>query len=618
MIARVAHRGPDARGAWADEHVALAHARLSLVDLEGGAQPMHTADGRLSLVFNGEIYNHVELREQLEARGHRFRTRSDTEVILHQYEEDGPACVERFNGQWALALWDRDARRLFLARDPMGIRPLFYTRAGASFVFASEVKALFAAAGVERALSVRDLADTMTFWTPLPDRTVFTGVSQLPPGHSLLVDENGERRARTFELDFAPDESRSLADAAEELRALLEDATRLRMRADVPVAAYLSGGLDSSITTALARPLARPPLHTFSVTFDDGDYDESPFQEEVARALGTEHHAVACGQDDLAHELPDVVWHAEAPLFRTAPAPLFRLSRLVRQSGIKAVLTGEGADEVLAGYDLFREAKVRRRWARAPSSARWPALLARLYPYLPDLQRQSPAYLRAFFHARPEKLASPWFSHLPRWEVSRRAHLFLSPDARAQLADHDPYEALAAWLPARFSAWEPLAQAQALEMMLLLPGYILSSQGDRMSMAHGVEGRYPFLDPRVVAAAARMPGRYKLRALDEKHVLKRALGHLVPARVVRRKKQPYRAPEAEALLSPTRAGPEWLHAVLADERLRHGGAFHPPAVRKLCEKARARGLTTFRDNLAFLSVVSTQVLLDRFVHTPFA
>ncbi len=369
MIALVRHRGPDAAEVYVDQRLGFAHARLSIIDLANGRQPMQTHDGRLVVTFNGEIFNHVELRDSLMARGHRFQTRCDTEVILHAYAEYGERCVEHFNGQWAFALWDRSRNHLFLSRDRLGIRPLYYTQAGDTFLFASEIKSLFAYPGVRRELDPHGLDQFLTCWSPIAPRTVFRGVWELPPGHNLEVKGDQLQVTPYWQLDYgAPERRRSAAEWSGELRELLTDATRLRLRADVPVGAYLSGGLDSSITAALAQRFSGDRLKTFSVTFEDDEFDESEYQRAVVESLGVEHHALHCGYDDIARVFPQVIWHAEKPLLRTAPAPLQLLSELVHASGFKVVLTGEGADELLGGYDIFKEAKVRRFHTRQPDS----------------------------------------------------------------------------------------------------------------------------------------------------------------------------------------------------------------------------------------------------------
>lgn len=341
MINVVNHRGPDAVGFHLEGPVALGHARLSIIDLAGGAQPMTNEDRSLWITFNGEIFNYVELRNELINKGHRFRTQSDTEVILHLYEEKGDACVQDLNGQWAFAIWDPRRERLFLSRDRLGIRPLFYAKTKSGFAFASEMKSLLAIPSLSRMIDPHALDQIFTCWVTIPPTTVFSGISELPPGHCLTLQEGKMEVTPYWALEYDTDATvKSEDEAREKLLALLLDATRLRLRSDVPVGAYLSGGLDSTVVAALIKKLGVTHVKTFSVAFDDKEYDESAFQEEARQFLGTDHQAVLCRPTDIGEVFPDVIWHTETPVIRTAPAPLFLLSKLVREQGYKVVLTG--------------------------------------------------------------------------------------------------------------------------------------------------------------------------------------------------------------------------------------------------------------------------------------
>ena len=601
MADAVAHRGPDAMGIYADGDIGLGHRRLSIVGLDDGQQPMSSDDGTLVLSFNGEIFNYVELRADLVARGHRFRTGSDTEILLRLLQLEGEAALDKLIGDFAFALYDRGARRLLLARDRMGVRPLFYTWSNGTIVFASEVKALLAYPGVTAEMDVEALDQIFTLWAPLAPQTAFKNIFELPPAHLMTV-EAGEARTRAWwTLDF-PDmgetDPRSADAVADELLALLDDATRIRLRADVPVGSYLSGGLDSSLVTALAARHAGDRLRTFSVTFDSAEHDESAYQAQMVEALGTEHTSIGTSGADIADIFPAVVRAAERPILRTAPAPLQRLSAHVHDAGYKVVLTGEGSDEIFAGYDIFREARVRRFVARNPLSRIRPHLFRRLYSYLPGIQSQSAEYLAAFFAAGADGLDDRLFSHRPRFRATAQTKLFYSEDLRAQLRGYDAAAALVDRLPARFAKWHPLHQAQYLETTFLLPGYILSSQGDRVSMANAVEGRFPFLDHRLVEFASRIPTEMKLKGLDEKHILKRAARGLVPDSITARSKQPYRAPDSSS----------FRHAAYVDEAFATPtGLFNPAAVAKLAQKARGGNMAGYRDNAAFVGILSTQL-----------
>lgn len=613
MIETLRHRGPDGTGVYEDGDAVLAHARLSIIDLEGGRQPMRNEDGSLWITFNGEIFNYVELRQQLLERGHSFATHSDTEVILHLFEDLGPECVHRLNGQWAFAIWDRNKRKLFLSRDRVGVRPLFYTTAGSTLVFASEVKALFAHPDVPRELDPAGLDQVFTFWSAIPPRTAFKNVLELPPGHSMLVTDGGVAVRPYWQPDYsAAGDGRPESEYADELLNLLIDATRIRLRADVPVGAYLSGGIDSTLTTALIRKFTSAPLRTFSVSFADAEFDESAYQRDAVRFLNTDHEEVRCTNEDIGRVFPDVIWHAEKPILRTAPAPLFILSKLVRDSGYKVVVTGEGSDEMLGGYDIFKETKIRQFWRAHPDSRLRPLLLRRLYPYLQNIQNQPDAYRNAFFHIGDNGRLEPFFSHLPRWQLTSKLKLFFSDAFRAELGCHNAYEELSDLLPECYAAWDRFCQAQYLETKYLLPGYILSSQGDRVGMAHSVEGRFPFLDCRVVEFASRLPVRLKMKALNEKYLLKRCAEGLIPTSIRQRSKQPYRAPDGSSLMQTSAR--EYVEELLSADCLRRDGVFDPASVHNLLAKFRSGRAIGVKDNMALVGIVSTQLVLHHFIH----
>jgi asparagine synthase (glutamine-hydrolysing) len=610
MAAALAHRGPDGEGVRTFPSAGLAHRRLAIVDLENGSQPMASADGRLVISFNGEIFNHVELRKDLEARGHVFRTTSDTEVILHLYAGFGEDCLSRLNGDFAFAIWDDARQRMFLARDRMGVRPLFHAWHRGTFYFASEAKALLTVPGFSSRLDVKALDQIFTFWAPLAPRTAFENVSELEPGSYAIVDGSGMRSAKYWQLSFPDRDDRSPRRTADELEELLTDAVRLRMRADVPVGCYLSGGLDSSTVAAIASRMSPEPLRTYAIGFESAEHDESAYQSIAAQHLGTRHLRTLVTGGDIARDFRHVITHAERPIIRSAPSPLYTLARSVRTDGVKAVLTGEGADEILAGYDIFKEAKVRRFCARQPGSRLRPLLFRRLYPYLPNLRRQTPEYLSAYFGAGSQDLGDPIFSHRPRIRSTAAAKIFFSADLKSALGNYDAAAEMASLLPADFPRWHPLHQSQYLETRFLLPGYILSSQGDRMAMAHGIEGRFPFLDHRLVEFAASLPVEQKLKGLEEKHLLRRVASHLLPREIVERAKQPYRAPDSEAFVGGST--PAYVQATLHPDNVRNSGLFDPSAVDRLHRKCASGAATGFKDNVAFVGVLSTELWQQAF------
>ena len=615
MIHTLAHRGPDGYGYHADAGIGLAHARLSIIDLTTGDQPIRNPRGTVWTVFNGEIFNYVELRRELEAEGRVFYTQSDTEVIVHLYDRDGDRFVEHLNGQFAIALWDSERRRLVLARDRAGIRPLFLARSGGRIWFASEAKALLAVLPQCAALDPLALAETFSTWSPIAPNTIHRGIDSLLPGHTLAIESDGRETTRQYWDWTFPDAADtspsryplSVEAATAELRELLIDAVRLQLRADVPVGAYLSGGLDSSGIVAMIRGFTDTPVRTFSVAFEDGEFDESEYQQAMVRHLRTDHTTLRCTRRDIGNAFPQLIRHAETPVLRTAPVPLMLLAGSVREHGYKVVLTGEGADEVFGGYDLFKEAKVRRFWARQPGSRLRPRLLERLYGYLPNSPVRNPAFAQSFFGQGMEHLQRPVFAHAPRWTTSQRALGLLSAEMRAEIGDFNPLDAFEATLPANIGDWSPLARDQYVEAKSLLAGYLLSSQGDRAALANSIEGRFPYLDHRVIEFANALPPSFKIRGMTEKYLLRRALADLLPDDIVNRTKQPYRAPDSASFFFDGEPL-DYVADLMSETRIRAAGYFNADFVARLFEKCRAGRATGFADNQAFVGVLSTMLV----------
>ncbi|MDD5347990.1 MAG: asparagine synthase (glutamine-hydrolyzing) [Candidatus Omnitrophica bacterium] len=611
MIFMLRHRGPDEFGLYCDGHIGLAHARLSIIDLAGGSQPMHNEDKSVWVVFNGEIFNYLELRSELIAHGHEFHTRSDTEVLVHLYEEKGEEMFADLNGQFAFVIWDKRNQRILAGRDRFGIRPFFYTLVNGQFLFASEIKALFTDPRVQRQIDPKGLDQLFTLWATVPPRTVFRGILELAPGHCLTIHNKTLCTRRYWQLEHTSPGGTSRVDEeyyAERLEFLLQDSINLRLRADVPVAAYLSGGIDSSLISALVKKYYNDRLQTFSVSFGDKDYDEASYQKKVAETIKTAHAEVSCSYGDIADIMTDVVWFAEKPLIRTAPAPLYLLARLVRDSNIKVVLTGEGADEVLGGYDLFRENKIRRFWARYPNSRLRPLLMRRLYSYIPNWPRSASGFLEGFYRKHLVPTDIPHYSHIPRWEMTVKIKSLFSARLQHEIGSYSAIEEFDAGLPDDFAAWDSLAQAQYIEMQTLLSGNLLSSQGDRMMMANSVEGRLPFLDWRLVEFGFNLPAQFKLKVMKEKYLLKKISKGHVPAEVIERVKQAYRAPDAASFLHAGRR--DYIDGLLSESMLSRSGFFDPAQVGMLTAKLRAMDTAAIsaRDNMALVAIVTTQLL----------
>ena len=623
MGAVLQHRGPDHFAIERDQRVGLVARRLAIVDVAGGHQPYRSEDDRVIAVFNGEIFNYPELHRELVEHGHRFASRTDGEVLVHLYEEHGEALCERLNGQFAFALWDRRERRLLLARDRVGICPLFYALDGRRLRFASEIKGLLADPSMKPRLDPRGVDHAFTFWAPVGQRTAFANVQSLRPGHCAVVEEGRLRSRAYWTLPLPPiedgqsDDDRAVDGWSDELRDALERSVRLRLQSDVPVGTYLSGGLDSSALTHLAASAWRGRLKTFSIAFDDPVFDESWYQERMARAVDTDHHVVHCTGREIGAIFPEVVWHAEAPLVRTAPAPLYLLSERARAEGIKVVLVGEGADEILLGYHLYKAVRAQEWLGGGRVSMSDEDLLRRVLafdPYYRPALVQEATTRPAQLYARLSGAAGSGFGlHELHWSHMARSKSLYSREMREALAGSDPRDELRLILPPGFESLPPMRRAQLLDVHTLLSGYLLAAQGDRMSMSHSVEARVPFLDHHLIELLARVPDSVKLRDFDEKHLLKRALGDRLPAEIAQREKAAYTAPAWSAFSSPP---PDYVDEVLSPRAVEAAGCFDPQAVASLREACRRDRGSVSDYFSAFVAVLSTQLLDHLFVRRP--
>lgn len=612
MLVQIQHRGPDENGMYLGENLGIGSVRLSIIDISTGQQPLCDETGNYWIVFNGEIFNYIELKKDLEARGAKFKTSSDTEVLVQLYAIYGEACLNMLNGQFAFAIWDKKRKTLFLARDRVGIRPLFYYKNENTFVFGSEIKSLIECPDVSLKISNKALQEVFTFWTPLTPGSVFENVFELPAGHFMKVSAEGMQIEKFWELSFKDQQKKiNLKDSLEEFSELFYDAIRIRLRADVPVAAYLSGGLDSTTTTAVIKEIEPSVLQTFSIGFSEGAYDETNFQQEAAKFLDTRHLGFTCTNEDIANNFQSVIWHAETPLLRTAPTPMYILSKMVREQGIKVVITGEGADEILGGYDIFKETMIRHFWAKYPDSKYRPLLLGRLYPYIPQIKNASPKILSFFYGYQLENTESPYYSHLLRWNNHIHIKKHLSSQLLEELNGYDPVNNVDALLPTDFNRWDPLAKAQWLETQIFMTGYLLAAQGDRMAMANSVEGRYPFLDYRVIEFVSKLPSDVKLKGLNEKYFLKKFIDKKIPGSILKRPKQAYRAPIAGSLLNEN--APEYFKYLLSEDMINLHQIFNPESVKSLITKMKKSPMPSEMDSMALTAILSTQIISDMFI-----
>lgn len=604
-LAALHHRGPDSAMADQVGGAVFGTARLAMVDKPTSAQPMRDPSGRYLLSFNGEIYNFRDLRSEL-ADAYRFRTDGDTEVLLAALIVWGVAALSRLKGQFALALWDATENSLLLARDRFGIVPLhWFTDSAGSVSFASEVKAL-KALGLSPRLSLPDVIDSGVLWGTHPGRSIFADIEQVPPGSYVRIARSGVQRSQYWAFRYADDRnSAGVDEQAEALRALLAQAVERRLPVYGDPAVLLSGGLDSSAVLALlreAQPTSR--IASYSIQFTQAALNEGSYQALAAAAFDTDHLSILCGDLSIARTLIEAVRHAEQPLSRTAPASSIALAVTVEAQGTRAVLSGEGADELFCGYDLFKVAAIRDAWSQNPDGDEYAQLLTQVLAHQTGMGR---AVERAFYEQGLDQRSDPLFSHLNRWGSSFRITQYLQGDLRRGLTVDGVLDGVRDRLPAEFHGWSAVEQAQYLEATYFLASALLASQCDRPYMAHSIEARYPFLDEDVADFALSLPQASKLNGLQEKLVLKRAVGRDVPAAIRDRVKQPYTAPEGDVFR--TEPGRELLDQYASPSALNAAGLFDPKRVAWLIKKLTG-GTTSFHDDLALLWIVSTQALAD--------
>ncbi len=554
MTAALRHRGPDDSGVYHDAWAALGHRRLSIIDLAAGHQPMSNEDGSLWIVYNGEIFNHASLRPELERAGHRYTTRCDTETILHAYEQYGPACVERFRGMFAFAIWDRNKRRLFCARDRLGIKPFYYFWNGRTFAFASEIKALLEHPEIRCRFEEETLPEYLAFGYLSGDQTLFSGIRKLMPGHSLTLD-TGDDTGDNARLDIRrywdlpePErpERRDVLSSISECRERLEETVRMRLMSDVPLGVFLSGGVDSSAIAALVRRMAPGPVETFSVGYAEGRFSELGYARQVADFIGAGHHEVVVGMEDFFDALPRLIWHEDEPITWPSSVSLYFVSRLAA-SRVKVVLTGEGSDELFAGYARYRFYLMNARWMAAyrmlPASLR--DSIRRHVGASKLISASVRRKLGHTFIGRGDDLESLYLDNFySAFSMGEQVRLISSSPGISPYANYLAY-------------WHSRPGVSALERILYADRktYLveLLMKQDQMSMACSIESRVPLLDHTFVEFAARVPERLKICGRTQKYIFKRAVEDLLPREIVYRKKMGFPTPLREWLLRPAAA-----------------------------------------------------------------
>lgn len=582
------HRGPDDEGILIDGNLGLGHRRLSIIDLSSlGRQPMTTEDGRFSIVYNGEIYNYLELRQQLVGKGHQFHSHSDTEVLLRLYEEDGPACIHRLNGMFAFAIWDRLERTLFAARDRFGVKPFYYASVGGTFIFASEIKSLFQAKLLRPGLNHEGLTDYLTFQLCLGDKTLFQNVRKLLPGHSLTVRPDGDIHIHKYwDLDFTVDTHHTEEYFQHQLLRLLEDSVRIQLRADVPVGAHLSGGLDSSTVTCLMSALLESPIHTFSGGFRDGSrYDETEYARIVANRAQTVHHEIFPTADDFVRIMPSLIYHMDEPAAGPGLFPQFFVSELASHH-VKVVLGGQGGDEIFGGYTryliAYLEECIRGGIEGTQEDSKYVVTFDSILPNLTQLQGYQPL-LRYFWQDglfdSPEKR---YFRLISRNDGVRD---LVSPELLHGQGGYDVFDAFVTEFNGG-NTHSYINRMTRFDMKTLLPA--LLHVEDRTSMAVSLESRVPLLDHRIAELVASMPPMIKYAGGRSKYIFRQVVQHIVPAVILERKdKMGFPVPLTEWY----RQGPvrDFVRETLLGDRARNRGFLQTDQIELLFDSERAYG-----------------------------
>lgn len=610
MIESIKYRGPDENGYYIDDNIGLGHVRLSIMDPENGKQPTTNEDESIIVIFNGEIFNFQTLGKDLLEKGHYLKNNSDTAVLPHLYEEYGLDMFKKLNGQFAIAIWDKKKKKLILARDRFGEKPLFYFNKDKNFCFASEAKAILKSGLINAEISPIVLKQIFTFWTPTGDKSIFQDIYQVPPG-SYLVFENSETNIKAYwnyvysKTDYIKYKDKD--DFINELEDKLVSSVKKRMISDVPISFYLSGGLDSSLITSIAAKISNKTLNTFSIIFDDNNFDESEYQNCMSQYLETKHQSIMFSKKQIPSIIKDVVYHVEVPLLRSGAFPMYVLANLVRSNDIKVVLSGEGSDELFGGYDIFREVKIREFCRKNPDSKFGRTLYKRVNNYVKGLAEQSANSLSFYYNDHDPQYS--FDSHLSRWKLGNYSQQFFSKEYREVIENYNELGYMEDSLPHDYLEWTPLQKAQYLEVITLFSNYLLSSQGDRVSMAASVECRYPFLDYEIAEFAAVLPDKMKIMGLNEKYVVKKLAEKYMPDTIIKRKKFPYRAPINICELMKD----EYIRYITNTSSLKEFGIFNPNAVEKFISSILLKKSPSERDSMLFMGILTTQILCEKFI-----
>jgi len=612
LLPYVEHRGPDEWGSYAAPGIGLGHSRLSIIDIDHGHQPM--VSSRSSLVYNGEVYNYIELREELRSLGAVFTTDSDTEVIQKAIEIWGVDAFSRFNGQFALLYWDKNREILITARDRYGIRPLYCLKADNGFYFSSELKVFDHLESRKRYWSPQNLLEHGLLWNTLGSSTVFNNISSLEGGHYQEFTQNEALESKAYyvmgENASLTDSNISFSDSVHIFKEKLRESVQLRLRSDVPVGCYLSGGIDSSVISYLAKDINKQQFKSFSVTFSDPLFDESEYQKIMVDSLQSDHYSVNVDGTLIEKNFFKAALHFERPVLRTAPVPLFLLSQKVREENTKVVLTGEAADEILFGYDTFKELKLLSLWKQGLSEEEILNTLLQLNPHLNHYKDKTQAgFLKMYYEDFLKRFEGPLAGLSMRVNNNQVLAKMFNKDWDIAFDYNYLADKIDSLTPKHVYSWSLLKRNQFWEMKTLLSGYLLSAQGDRMAMAHGVEGRFPFLDHNLIEWLLTLPDSAKLNGFSTKYLLKEAYKNEIPSPIINRPKRPYMAPDLGAFFPNGKDG-FLVQKFLNKDIIKRFGIYDPKMVERFLFKISRRGLKSagYRDNMLISFLMSNQII----------
>jgi asparagine synthase (glutamine-hydrolysing) len=599
------HRGPDEQACFVYDNNIFAYVRLALIDVKHGGQPIFNTTNDICIIYNGEIYDVAEHIHLLQKKGYVFKTRSDTEVVLKMYEEFGYECVEYLNGEFSFIIHDLKNNTTFVARDYWGTKPLYYSKLShGGFGFCSDIKPLLWMQNQTPNISKLAVAQVLEGWAALPPTTSFDNIYQIPPRSYGVIDQHG-LTVRNYEFStkylISKTDSTNVVD-------LLRDSIKRRLVADVPVGVYLSGGLDSSIVAKLAYDEIGSNLQTFSIQFEDKQYDESSAQSAMRSVLKCKHHEIIINNKQINQNFCDAVFAGESVVFRNAFVPMYLLSRLVHKHNIKAVITGEGSDELFGGYDIYKEHFILQNWAENPEDSKWAEAIVGLYKYLPMFQdERSKLFLKQFYKGFLDKKSSDFFSHITRWSgYTSVKSLFNEPlDSPLTTTFKEHYSSI-------FKNKEHLPRD--LELLTLLHGYLLSTQGDKMASAHSLEVRLPFLDKFVAAYAMQKTPSQHLHQMKEKYVLYESFKDILPNEIIQRTKQPYVSADAEVFLG--KDADAWWKDYFAKQKLEALPFLNTDKVigftKRIETMYEKTGAIARKDNTAFIAILSASLLANDF------